>query len=101
MVVLREAAYRPDRKVAAIIRGGEIPLPCSGDTIRPGGRIIVIGSPHAARSWSVGNRRGATTTLRDVVVYGSARRASRWRASAAQGIHVRIVEAVSAAPARP
>ncbi len=92
-VPLREAALPADSKVATIIRGDKIALPHGGETIRPGDRIVVIGSPDAARSWSrlvSPDHR----TVRDVVVYGAGRAGlATARLLIAQGIRVRIVEA--------
>jgi trk system potassium uptake protein TrkA len=92
-VPLRDAALPPDSKVATIIRGDKIALPHGGETIRPGDRIVVIGSPDAARSWSRLVRH-EHRTVRDVVVYGAGRAGlATARLLIAQGTRVRIVEA--------
>ena len=75
-VPLREAAIPPDSKVASIIRGDSIVVPRGDETIEPGDRIIVIGSPEAAQAWSkiiapAGKR------VEDVVIYGAGRTGSR------------------------
>jgi trk/ktr system potassium uptake protein len=92
-VPLREANLPADSKVATIIRAGRIALPHGGESIRPGDRIVVIGSPDAARKWSRLIRRGHRT-VDDVVVYGAGRAGiATARVLVDQGIRVRIVEA--------
>lgn len=49
---LREAKLPPDARVASIIRQGKMLPPFGGESIEVGDRVIVIGSPHAARAWS-------------------------------------------------
>jgi trk system potassium uptake protein TrkA len=69
---LREAAIPADSKVASIIRGGVAIVPSGDQSIQDGDRIIVIGSPDAARDWSqiiAGGRR----RLDDVVIFGAGR----------------------------
>jgi trk system potassium uptake protein len=92
-VPLREATLPADSKVATIIRGDKIALPRGGEAIRPGDRIVVIGSPDAAREWGrlvCGERRN----VKDVVIYGAGRAGlATGRMLTSQGIRVRIVEA--------
>jgi trk system potassium uptake protein len=92
-VPLREAMLPADSKVATIIRGDKIALPHGGETIRPGDRIVVIGSPNAAREWGrlvCGERRN----VKDVVIYGAGRAGlATARLLISQGIRVRIVDA--------
>ena len=59
---LREAKIPRDSRVVGIIRGGELRLPTADETIQVGDRIIVIGSPRAARDWSrsSGRRTGGS-----------------------------------------
>jgi trk system potassium uptake protein TrkA len=67
---LRDAVIPQDSKVASIIRGESALVPRGGQAIEVGDRIIVIGSPRAAREWSAiiaGNR----PRLDDVVLYGA------------------------------
>jgi len=94
-VPLREAMLPADSKVATIIRGDKIALPHGGEAIRPGDRIVVIGSPDAAREWGrlvCGERRN----VKDVVIYGAGRAGlATARLLTAQGIRVRIVEALA------
>ena len=92
-VPLRKAAIPPDSKVASIIRGDSILVPRGEETIEPGDRIIVIGSPQAAQAWS---KIIAPTEQRveDVVIYGAGRAGlATARVLLAQGIRVRVVEA--------
>jgi trk system potassium uptake protein len=89
---LRDAALPVNSKVASIIRGQEIALPRGEERIRPGDRIVVIGSPEAARQWS----SLLTPTQRkvdDIVIFGAGRiGTSTARALLHQGIRVRLVE---------
>ena len=48
---LREARIPDDSRVLGIIRGDSVTLPRGGATIAAGDRIVVIGSPEAARAW--------------------------------------------------
>jgi trk system potassium uptake protein TrkA len=92
-VPLRQAEIPPDSKVASIIRGDSIVVPRGEETIQPGDRIIVIGSPEAAQAWSkiISPAEGR---VEDVVVYGAGRAGlATARILVGQGIRVRIVEA--------
>ena len=93
-VPLRQADIPPDSKVASIIRGDSIVVPRGDETIEQGDRIIVIGSPEAAQAWSK-IIAPAERRVEDVVIYGAGRAGlSTARILSAQGIRVRIVEAV-------
>jgi trk system potassium uptake protein TrkA len=90
---LRDADIPADSKVASIIRGGKMILPRGDESILPGDRIIVIGSPAAAREWgkimSHGDRR-----VDDVVIVGAGQTGvAVARLLLAEGIRVRLVEA--------
>ncbi|MBD0317205.1 MAG: Trk system potassium transporter TrkA [Thermoleophilia bacterium] len=90
---LRDADIPADSKVASIIRGGKMILPRGDESILPGDRIIVIGSPTAAREWgkimSHGDRR-----VDDVVVVGAGQTGvAIARLLIAEGIRVRLLEA--------
>jgi trk system potassium uptake protein TrkA len=90
---LREAAIPADSKVATIIRGGAMIVPRGNESILPGDRIVVIGSPAAAREWSRilahGERR-----VDDVVIFGAGQTGvAIARLLMQQGIRVRLVEA--------
>jgi trk system potassium uptake protein TrkA len=92
-VPLREAELPIDSTVAAIIRQDETVLPGGDDVIRTGDRIVVIGSPRAAKAWSALLWPGGGA-VRDVVVYGAGRVGSAIaRVLLDQGISVRMIEA--------
>ena len=92
-VPLRDARLPDDSRLAAIIRGEEIRLPGGTDEIRPGDRIVVIGSPHAAQAWSELIAPG-TGKVSDVVIFGAGRAGSAIaRVLLDQGIGVRMIEA--------
>jgi trk system potassium uptake protein TrkA len=92
-VPMREAKLPEDSRVAAIIRGEETLLPGGDDVIRPGDRIVVLGSPQAAQAWNEVISPG-TGTVRDVVIYGAGRAGTAIaRLLTEQGIGVRMIEA--------
>jgi trk system potassium uptake protein TrkA len=89
---LREARIPADSKVASIIRGDSAVVPRGDQSIEPGDRVIVIGSPRAAQEWSA-IIAGDRPRLDDVVIYG----AGRIGVAVAehllrQGIRVRMIE---------
>ena len=89
---LREARIPRDSRVVGIIRGGELRLPRGDESIQVGDRIIVIGSPRAAREWS-GIIGPEDRRIREVVICG----AGHMGVAIAdllldQGIDVRLVE---------
>jgi trk system potassium uptake protein len=89
---LREATIPPDSKVASIIRGDRMLVPRGNESILPGDRIIVIGSPNAAREWGRIMARG-TQPVDDVVVYGAgATGLAIARVLLDQRIRVRLIE---------
>jgi trk system potassium uptake protein len=67
---LREAKVPADSKVASIIRADRMLFPRGDESILPGDRIVVIGSPDAAREWSRLMARGQRP-VEDVVVFGA------------------------------
>ena len=89
---LRKAVLPADSKVVCIIRGEQIAAPRGDETIRPGDRIVVIGSPQAAKKWSkllTPSRRNVS----DVVIFGAGRIGTATaRVLIQQGIRVRLVE---------
>jgi trk system potassium uptake protein TrkA len=90
---LREAPTPPDSRVAAIIRGDNVVIPRGSESIQPGDRIVVIGSPHAAQAWSALIAPG-TGPVRDVVIFGAGRAGMAVaRLLLEQGIGVRMIEA--------
>jgi trk system potassium uptake protein len=89
---LRDAKIPADSKVASIIRGDRVIVPRGDQSIAPGDRIIVIGSPEAARTWSRMMTRGERP-VDDVVVFGAGQTGTAIaRVLVEQGIRVRIVE---------
>jgi trk system potassium uptake protein TrkA len=91
-IPLREAHFPRDSKVAAIIRGEEMLLPKGDDRAQPGDRIVVIGSPQAAQTWSTLLAPGEST-VRDVVIYGAGRVGTAIaRLLLEQGMKVRMIE---------
>jgi trk system potassium uptake protein len=93
---LREAQIPRDSKVASIIRGGKAIVPRGTESIQPGDRVIVIGSPQAAREWSAALARDVKQ-VDDVVIYGAGRiGVSVARMLLRQQIHVRLIEADAA-----
>ena len=95
-VPLREARIPADSKVASIIRAGRMILPRGNETILPGDRIIIIGSPAAAREWSAIVARGVRR-LDDIVIVGAGNTGvAIARVLLDQGLRVRLVEASGA-----
>jgi trk system potassium uptake protein TrkA len=93
---LREAAIPADSKVATIIRGGRMIVPRGNESILPGDRIVIIGSPAAAREWSRilahGERR-----VDDVVIFGAGQTGvAIARLLMQQGIRARLVDSDAA-----
>ena len=89
---LREATIPADSKVASIIRGEKVLVPRGNESIQPGDRIIVIGSPDSAREWGRMMARGERP-VDDVVVYGAgATGLAIARVLLDQRIRVRLIE---------
>jgi trk system potassium uptake protein TrkA len=91
-VPLRDARIPADSKLVGIIRGDQAMLPKGGHEVLHGDRIVVIGSPHAAREWSA---MMAPTRVRveGVVIYGGGRiGVAVARVLVEQEIDVRIIE---------
>lgn len=92
-VPLRRATPPRDSKVAAIIREDRMLLPGGDDVIQPGDRIVVIGSPQAAQTWSELLSPGEGR-VRDVVIFGAGRVGTAIaRVLLEQGIGVRMIDA--------
>jgi trk/ktr system potassium uptake protein len=90
---LKDAVIPPDSKVASIIRGERMIVPRGEEAIQPGDRVIVIGSPDAARAWS-GIFAGGRKRADDVVVFGAGDTGiAIARVLIEQRARVRIVEA--------
>ena len=89
---LREADLPDDSRVFGIIRDDGLTLPGGGDVIRAGDRIVVIGSPDAAREWARLLAPGEKV-VKDVVVFGGGQVGSAIaRSLTRQGIGVRLIE---------
>lgn len=89
---LRGARLPKDSRVASIIRGGDAILPRGSDTLQQGDRVVVIGSPAAARQWSELLWPGGGR-VRDVVVYGGGNVGTAIaRTLCREGIGVRLIE---------
>jgi trk system potassium uptake protein TrkA len=89
---LKEATVPADSKVASIIRADRMLVPRGDESILPGDRIIVIGSPGAAREWGRVMSRGEQF-FDDVVIFGAgATGLAIARVLLDQGIRVRLVE---------
>ncbi|MSO58300.1 MAG: Trk system potassium transporter TrkA [Thermoleophilia bacterium] len=89
---LREATIPDDSRIAAIIRPGALVLPRGDDAIAPGDRIVVIGSPAAARAWS-GLLHPGATAVENVVVWGGGQVGTAIaREALREGIAVRLIE---------
>ena len=89
---LRDAVIPASSKVASIIRGKRVIVPRGDESIEPGDRVIVIGSPEAAREWGriLG---GGRTRADDVVVFGAGPTGvAIARVLLAEGARVRIIE---------
>jgi trk system potassium uptake protein TrkA len=67
---LKDATIPKDSKVAAIIRADSMLVPRGEQAITPGDRIIVIGSPAAAREWGRIMAR-EQRSVDDVVIFGA------------------------------
>jgi trk system potassium uptake protein TrkA len=93
---LREARIPADSKVASIIRGGSAVVPRGDEAIEPEDRIVVIGSPRAARQWSA-LIAGGGRPLDDIVIYGAGRiGVAVAKQLLGQGMSVRLIEADAA-----
>jgi len=89
---LREARIPADSRVLGIIRGDSVTLPRGGETIATGDRIVVIGSPEAARAWGALLAPDASA-VEDVIVYGGGQIGTAIaRMLHAQRIGVRLIE---------
>jgi trk system potassium uptake protein TrkA len=89
---LREARIPPESKVASIIRGERAIVPRGDQAIMPGDRVVVIGSPAAAKEWSRIMARGERP-VDDIVVFGGGETGlAIARVLLVEGIRVRVVE---------
>ena len=89
---LKRATIPADSKVASIIRGERTLVPRGDESIMPGDRIVVIGSPDAAKEWGRIMARG-TQRVDDVVIFGAGGTGlAIARVLLEQGIRVRLIE---------
>ncbi|MBE2319863.1 Trk system potassium transporter TrkA [Solirubrobacter sp. CPCC 204708] len=89
---LRDAELPVDSKVVSIIRGDERIMPDGGQRVLAGDRIVVIGSPDAARQWSrvISHER---QRVDDIVIFGGGRMGTTIaHVLLDRGIRVRFVE---------
>jgi trk system potassium uptake protein len=90
---LREAAIPADSKVAGLVRADRLIVPRGDEMILPGDRVVVIGSPDAARAWSR-VVSGTEDRVDDVVIFGAGRMGTTIaRALIEREIRVRLVDA--------
>ena len=89
---LREARIPADSKVASIIRGERMIFPSGAESILPADRVVIIGSPDAARTWSEIMAPGESR-VEEVVIFGAGQTGTAIAGVLIdQGIRVRIVE---------
>jgi len=89
---LRAARLPNDSRVAGIIRDGRAILPRGDAVIEPGDRVVVIGSPRAAREWG-DLLCPPRSDVRDVVVFGAHELGTAIACALAdQAISVRVIE---------
>ena len=89
---LRRAKIPEDSRLLSIIREESMTLPGGEDAIQVGDRIVVIGSPTAARAWAALLAPGERP-VEDVVVYGGGQVGTAIaRMLSHQGIGVRLIE---------
>jgi trk system potassium uptake protein len=89
---LRDAALPEASKVVSIIRGDKLTFPSGDERILAGDRIVVIGSPAAARDWSrlISHEE---QRVDDIVIFGAGRMGTTIaRVLLDRGIRVRFVE---------
>ncbi len=92
-VPLRDARIPNESKVASIIRPDGMTLPGGDDVISYGDRIVVIGSPQAAREWGE-ILAPDEARVEDVVIFGAGRVGTAIAGLLLQqNIRVRLIEA--------
>jgi trk system potassium uptake protein TrkA len=90
---LREAAIPADSKVAGLVRGERLIVPRGDERILAGDRVVVIGSPAAARAWCR-VVAGTEERVNDVVIFGAGQMGTTIaRALLEREIRVRLVDA--------
>jgi len=90
---LRRAAVPADSRVVALIRGDRLVAARGDERILGGDRVVVIGSPDAARTWSR-LVAGGDERIDDVVIFGAGRMGTTIaRVLLERGLRLRIVDA--------
>ncbi len=90
---LKEAEIPADSKVASIIRGESVLVPRGEESIQPGDRVVIIGSPSAAREWSRLLVREEGPAIDSVVIFGAGQTGTAVAESLLrEKIDVRLVE---------
>jgi trk system potassium uptake protein len=91
--MLREATIPADSKVASIIRGDRMIVPRGDESILPGDRVVIIGSPEAAKRWSeiLAPRERRVDSV--VIVGAGQTGVAIANLLLAQGIRIRLIEA--------
>ena len=90
---LREAGIPADSKVVGVIRGEEMIRPGGGERILPADRVVIIGSPAAAREWSRIIAHDEQQ-VEDIVIFGAGRMGTTIASVLLErGLRVRLVEA--------
>ena len=90
---LNQGEIPRESRVVAIIRGERLILPRGGESIEPGDKIVVIGSPAAARAWSRLIAHG-NQEVDDIVIFGAGRMGTTIaKVLLGRDIRVRLVDA--------
>jgi len=90
--LLKSAPLPKDSKVVSIIRGNEMRHPSGDEHIEADDRIVVIGSPAAARQWSR-TMSDEQERVDDIVIFGAGQMGTTIaRVLLDRGIRVRLVE---------
>ena len=90
---LRAASVPPDSKVVGVIRGEELIKPRGEERVLAGDRVVIIGSPAAAREWSRIIARD-DQQVEDIVIFGAGRMGTTIGSVLLErGLRVRFVEA--------
>jgi trk system potassium uptake protein TrkA len=88
---LRDATIPANSKVASIIRAGRMTLARGDEAIMPGDRVVIIGSPEAAREWS--RLIAHEQRLDDIVIIGAGQTGvAVAEILLTQGVRIRLVD---------
>ena len=89
---LREASIPHESKVVGVIRGGDLIKPRGTERVLPGDRVVIIGSPGAARQWSRIIAHDEQQ-VEDIVIFGAGRMGTTIGGVLLdRGLRVRLVE---------